>query len=532
MPGLDQGDWILVTGATGFVGAALVHELLSRGHRVLCLVRAPSPAIARSRIVQALRTWTKAGERLLETGQLAVLRGDLHQPDCGLTGALRHSLRGKVRALIHAAGDTRFFTTTAGEPNRTNVGGTRHVLECARRIDCPDWHYVSTAYVAGIAREAPETRGATAPCFRNAYEQSKWEAEHLADGQARQAGATLTIYRPSIVVGHSASGLTTHFAGIYYLFRATSLLARSVSQRSDVDRHAIPLRIPAMPDRRPNLICIDDVASAFASLFESPAARGGIYHLTHPAPPTNDQIKRVLESYYDIGGGRFADASEDPVCARPKASPATDTFQRMFDELTAPLRDYLFDAPVFSRASTERFVSRPPAEWTDARLRVLVAAAELGGWRTSGFERQVAAAPAELEAYFREFLPVRLAQSRIGRVEKLELAVRFEIGGQTHGHWWCRFRGGRLEEVAPARDQAADVTYRTSESRFWAAVAGEITAAELFLAGEAQVFGNIERALKFAMVLEDFVREHPYYRETTGPPVGLTTQPPQVRHGS
>ena len=137
------------------------------------------------------------------------------------------------------------------------------------------------------------------------------------------------------------------------------------------------------------------------------------------------------------------------------------------------------------------------------------------GWRTSGYERQVAAAPNAIRTYFREFLPERLAESSIGQMEQLGLTVRFEIGKQPHGRWWCRFQDGRVADVAPASNQPADVTYRTSESRFWAAVAGEITAAELFLAGEADVLGDIERALKFAMVLEEFVQEHPYHQPTT-----------------
>jgi nucleoside-diphosphate-sugar epimerase len=511
-PAWESGDWVLVTGTTGFLGPALAHELISRGHRVLCLVRATTPAYARQRIVQALTTWTGDVEHLLETGRLAVLRGDIHLPSCGLPGELRRSLRGHVTALVHAAGSTRFTATSDGEPERTNVRGTRDVLDLTRELDCRDWHLISSAYVAGSTTEAWETAVEVPPCFRNAYERSKWGEEELARREARETRATLTVYRPSIIVGHSETGRTTGFMGIYYLFRATSLLARAASQQPDIDRHRIPLRIPATPEKCPNLICIDDVADAFGDLFENAAAHGGVYHLTHPAPPSNAEIKRMLEEYYDIAGGRFVGETESVAGVDERRSDLTNPFQRLFDEMTAPVRDYLFDAPRFDRSRVDEFVRCRPAPWTDERLRRLISTAETGGWRSSGYQRQVSGDTSAIAEYFREHLPQAMAQSKFSSVEDVALTVRFEIGRQAEGHWWCRFQDGRVIAAEPADSQPADVIYRASESRFWAAVAGEITGAELFLSGEAQIEGDIERALKFAMILEEFVREHPYRR--------------------
>jgi nucleoside-diphosphate-sugar epimerase len=505
-------DWVLVTGATGFVGAALVYELLSRGHRVLCLVRAATPASARERMMEALRGWTSDAERLLETGRLAVPRGDVHISDAGLSEALCRSLRGRIKSLVHAAGHTRFASTSDGEPALTNVDGTRNILRLAKKLECRDWHLISTAYVAGVAEEAWETVGVVPPEYRNAYERSKWESEHLAGRHARESGATLTVYRPSIVVGHSETGRATRFTGIYYLFRATSLLARLASQQTGLNRHAIDLQIPAVPEGRPNLICSDDVAGAFGDLFENRAARGGVYHLTHPTPPTNAQIKRVLEDYYDIAGGRFGGNAGE---ARAQQERNANQFQTLFDEMTATVADYLFDAPRFDRARVKHLVRRSPAPWTDARLRRLIDVAETGGWRSGGFERQLAGNAGDVGAYFTEHLPRHLGRSSAARVEQLDVTVRFEIGRRAAGSWWCRFQGGQVADVGPGGGRSADVIYRTSESRFWAAVAGEISGAELFLSGEAQIDGDIERALKFAIILEEFVREHPYRRTDT-----------------
>lgn len=505
--------WVLLTGVTGFLGPGLAHELITRGRRVLCLVRADSPASARDRIVRALRGWTNDVEHLLETGRLAVIRGDLRTELAGVPANLQAGLRGRVWAVVHAAGNVRFTATRDGEPMRTNVGGTEQVFALATALGCSNWHLVSTAYVAGAAPEATEQMDAAPPAFRNVYEQSKWEAEQCAAGLAKQQEATLTIYRPSIVVGHSVTGHATRFTGIYYLFRATSLLARAVVQKERIDRHAVPLRIPARADGQPNLICSDDVARSFGALFDNLAAHNGVYHLTHPHPPTNAQLKRVLEATYDLAGGRFVNngkAGGEPAPGVPRAA-----LQRLFDDVTQPVSDYLYDSPRFDRSQVDRFVKQRPVPWTDERLARLIAFAERGGWRAGGTARHAETQVEDVAGYFREFLPARLAHAPLAAVRDTDLAARFEIGSAAGGHWWCRFRGGRVVAVEPAADQPADVTYRTSAPRFRAAVAGEISGAELFLSGEAQIEGDIECALKFAMLLEQFVHAHPYTQRRT-----------------
>ena len=505
-------NWVLLTGATGFVGAALAHELLLRDRRVLCLVRAETPAAARERISRSLQPWTKDVERLLEVGRLAVIRGDLHHPTAGVTDAVRTALRGRIRSLIHAAGSTRFTATATGEPARTNVDGTRQVLALADNLDCRDWHLISTAYVAGAQRLAVESISDSPPPFHNDYEHSKWTMECLAQDAACPSNASLTIYRPSVVVGHSQTGQATRFVGIYYLFRATAMLARAAEQRPDVDRHSLSLRIAARSDARPNLICIDDVAALFGELFERNDARGGVYHLTHHEPPTNACIRNALEAFYDVAGGRFDDETLHHLNADSKSAPPIDDFQGLFDDMTKQVQDYLFDAPKFDRKQVSRLVNRVPAAWTDERLLRMIEAAESAGWRSADEDRTENSDSNEFAAYFQGHLASHIAGSSLGAARQIDVAVRFIIGRRPQGQWWCKFRDGRLEAVEPGGDRPADVTYRTSTARFWAAVAGEITGAELFLSGEAQIEGDIERALKFAAMLEEFVREHPYAR--------------------
>lgn len=502
--------WVLLTGATGFVGEGILRELIERGRRVLCLVRAATPDRARRRVAEALRGARCDTEALMESGRLALLRGDLHRPGAGLDDGLIAALRHKVTSVVHAAGSTVFDARHDGEPALSNLVGTREAFDLAARCDCRDWHFISTAYACGICDHATETVLQEPPPFRNEYERTKWQAERQAAAAAELAGAAFTIYRPSIVVGDSVTGRASRFAGIYSLFRATSLVADYAGQRDDMDRHAIPLRIRADGAAHVNLICVDDVARTFGELFAEPRARGGVYALTHPSPPTNEDIKRVLESRYDIAGGRFV--------GRASTGPALDrsSVEEVFEDMTATLAPYLFDSPEFDRQEVERYVSRRPEAWTDDRLRRLIDYAESVSWRPRS-------APCESEedeggcaAYFETFLPRRIPLSQAGRIHGLDIDARFIVEGEPAGDWWCRFHDGQLAEVVRSSDKLADVTYRTDRPAFWRAVSGTSSSAELFLTGQARIGGDIERAMKLAMILQAFVQEFPFCRQTWG----------------
>ena len=500
--------WVLLTGATGFVGQALLAELLARGHRVLCVVRSASPGEARNRLTEALAPWGSDAERALESGRLAVMRGDLHRPGLALDSAIRQHLSGQVASVIHAAGSTLFRARGDGEPDRTNVAGTREVMRLAADCGCRDWHFISTAYVCGRCTVALESLSATPPPFHNDYERGKWQAEQESAHAAVEAGAVLTIYRPSIVVGQSRTGMATRFAGIYYLFRATALLARSVEPAGTIDRHHIPLLIRAEPDGGTNLICIDDLAAWFGDLFDTPAARGGVYHLTHDRPPTNAVIKRVLEKSYDIGGGRFVSRAATPP-------PRSDfVLQAIFDDLTEPLASYLFDTPVFDCTESACFTARRPAPWTDGRLEALVRYAESVNWRPGGRSDPVDPTTGSCAPYFECFLPAHLPGATVAGLRTLDVDIRFVIEDDPDGPWWCRFRNGRLEDVRRDEVAPAEVTYRTRRSAFWQAVADADAGRHAFLTGEAQIEGNVERGLKFAAILHEFVRQCPCDRRT------------------
>jgi len=507
---LDKKEWVLLTGASGLLGSAILKELLDGGRQVLCLVRAANPAAARQRVATALNPWGCVAETFFERGQLAAIRGDLLIPRLGLGAPIVQRLGEMVGSVVHAAGSTNFSSRTDAGLSRTNVDGTRLVFELAEACRCADWHLVSTAYACGRCGRADEMLASTQPVFRNDYELTKWTAEHEARCAAERCGATLTTYRPSVIVGNSASGLTTRFTGIHRVFRAVSLLARAAEQHGDSKRHRIPLRIPADAAARPNLVFVDDVAREFAELFAQARARGRIFHLTHPDAPSNGAIQRALEEYYDIGGGTFVGAQVIPKSERT-------VYEDIFFDVVCDTEPYLLESPIFDRTQTDRFVSRAPTTWDAQGLRKQIHFGEISGWRRNNISRHMTeGVHGEYGAYFEHFMPETHPRFRLSSLDSLDLNVRYTIGKSADGDWTCCYRGGHLTSVARTNGVVAHVTYRVSPATFWRIVGGRLAASNAFLSGDVQITGDIERALKFGAILEEFVRQFPYVQAEDG----------------
>ena len=134
---------VLVTGATGFVGSAVARALISAGYPVRVLVRASSPR-------------TNLAGLEVET-----VDGDICNVD-----AVARAMIG-VRYVVHAAADYRLWVRDPGPLLRTNVAGTRTVMEAALRADVE--RIVYTSSVATLAlRPNGEAADETAPLAETA----------------------------------------------------------------------------------------------------------------------------------------------------------------------------------------------------------------------------------------------------------------------------------------------------------------------------------------------------------------------------
>ena len=201
---------VLLTGATGFVGAFLLRELLLRTEaRVVCLVRAGSAEEGLRRVRTNLE-----GYGLWEPGLAArveLLLGDLAAPRLGLRPAAFEALAERVDTVYHAGALVNFARgyQTLRAPN---VGGTQEVLRLASTGRLKPVHFLSSAGLftapayAGVERVKEDAPLAEGRGLHSGYVESKWVAERVL-ALARERGLPVVLYRTATVAGDSRTGI-------------------------------------------------------------------------------------------------------------------------------------------------------------------------------------------------------------------------------------------------------------------------------------------------------------------------------------
>jgi dihydroflavonol-4-reductase len=169
----------LVTGASGFVGAAVARALLERGWEVRCLVRESS------------------SRRNLQGLSVEAVCGDLSDE-----GSLERALAG-CEALFHAAADYRLGVPDPERLYGTNVGGTRNILQAAERMRIERIVYTSSVATIGLPADGSPGDEQTPVGLDDMvghYKRSKFLAEQLVLEWARTHGRAV-IVNPSTPMG-------------------------------------------------------------------------------------------------------------------------------------------------------------------------------------------------------------------------------------------------------------------------------------------------------------------------------------------
>ena len=172
-----------VTGASGFIGANLVHELIERGHSVKALLRAESNL------------------RGLEDAEFERVYGDVSD-----RAALDKAMRG-CDWCFHVAASYHLWLRDYAPMYAANVEGTRNVIEAAAHAGCERIVYTSTVGCIGLPQPvddkiipSDETTPVSEEQMSNHYKRSKWQAEQVAVKLAR-TGLPVIIVNPSAPVG-------------------------------------------------------------------------------------------------------------------------------------------------------------------------------------------------------------------------------------------------------------------------------------------------------------------------------------------
>jgi thioester reductase-like protein len=273
---------ILLTGSTGFVGMELLARYLERSDRhVVTLIRARDDAQAQERLDRVLVNMLGAQASHYRP-RVTALAGELTAENLGLGRERWSSLADELGTIVHSAASVS-FTLPIDQAREINLEGTRRMLELAERAGSLNrYAHISTAYVAGTHEGRFRERDLdVGQQFRNTYEQSKFEAEHLV----RSAGVPYTILRPSIVVGERRSGWTAAFNVLYWPLRALS--------------RGLFSAVPAIPSAPVDVVPVCYVADAIHALCEGDDGLGETFHLTagHDAS-TIQEIAHAAARYF------------------------------------------------------------------------------------------------------------------------------------------------------------------------------------------------------------------------------------------
>jgi thioester reductase-like protein len=275
---------VFITGATGFLGSHLAARLLHSGCHLTALARGTKSASAQTRIAEVLRD---VGVTQFEN--LKVVEGDISLPDLGLSEHAKKQIVTGTDEVWHCAASLSFQQEDRDEIFRMNVDGTKHVLDLVKQTQSRRLQHVSTAYIAGNRQDlALESEINVGQTFKNAYEESKCQAELLIAQEHRNAQIVASVYRPSIVIGDSRSGRATHFHGVYAFIRALwAALERLRRRMPHSGPVKLPLRVLGVETQTLNFVPIDYVTDGMVLISTRPDSAGGTYHLANPSPTEN-----------------------------------------------------------------------------------------------------------------------------------------------------------------------------------------------------------------------------------------------------
>jgi nucleoside-diphosphate-sugar epimerase len=228
---------VLVTGASGFVGRALVHRLSSSADvDVFAGVRKRSDDIGASRSQVLL-------------------------PDLSATGDWRHALAG-IDVVAHLAARVHVMSDRAVDPlaeyRRVNVAGTLALAQQAAAVGVRRFVFFSSVKVHGEATPAGHAfREEDALTPTDPYGISKAEAEAALFALGKDTGMEVVVIRPPLVYG---PGVRANFLAMM------RWLARGV-----------PLPLGAIHDNRRSLVAIDNLVDLVATSLRHPAAANNVF---------------------------------------------------------------------------------------------------------------------------------------------------------------------------------------------------------------------------------------------------------------
>lgn len=259
---------VFLTGATGFVGAYLLRDLLEQTPAaVYCLVRATSPEHGLQRIRKNLESYGIWNEH--HAARVHPVVGDLKLPLFGLDEAAFNALADEMDSVYHC-GSKLSYIAPFSWLKAPNVGGTQEALRMVTRGKPKPLHFVSSLGILLAYRDL-EGGHESAPldptkCPDVGYFQTKYAAEAVVRA-ARDRGIPVTIHRIGLIVGDSRTGASNVDDFVARMLIGCIQGGYAPGVKSPMD-----------------MTPVDFVSRAMVYLSRQPASVGKVFHLLNPRP--------------------------------------------------------------------------------------------------------------------------------------------------------------------------------------------------------------------------------------------------------
>jgi amino acid adenylation domain-containing protein/thioester reductase-like protein len=265
-----QLEQILLTGATGFLGAFLLRTLLDKTTTsVQCLVRAADPQQALYRISANQRRFGLPELTEADRSRIVAVPADLSKPRLGLDEDAYARLGRGIDVILHNGAHVNFLYPYSSTRD-TNIGGLLTLMELAGTHHLKPLHYLSTmTVIAGFGangvRYVTEDQPLKFPeALSMGYPQSKWVGEQLLR-QAAERGLPMSIYRTYEITGDTQYGVWNTDTMFCALFKA-------IAETGVAPDVGLPL----------DLVPVDFTARAIVHMVTEHGAHGEVFHVSNP----------------------------------------------------------------------------------------------------------------------------------------------------------------------------------------------------------------------------------------------------------
>ncbi|EQL29819.1 hypothetical protein, variant 2 [Blastomyces dermatitidis ATCC 26199] len=267
----DTEGRVFLTGATGFVGAFFLVQLLEMPdvHQVGCLVRASSVETGFMRLRKILEKYKLWNESLM--AKLLILPGNLEDDNLGFSKERFEEITEWASAVFHFGARVNYIQPYSVH-RAANVIGTLNILRLVSTGRPKTLHYVSsiscfgpTGMITGaskVSEDGPLLPHLDALSYDHGYAQSQWVVEYILQNLISR-GFPVAIYRPGSVTGHTVSGVGN----------PDDFLCRLINTCFEIGC------CPLLPGQRKDVVPVDYVCSAILHISSSNKNLGKAYHI-------------------------------------------------------------------------------------------------------------------------------------------------------------------------------------------------------------------------------------------------------------